>query len=469
MTLIEGRIATTAVQEAADENRRKMLIGAVVGAALVALYFVVNALHPLGPGVVLKGLVVGGLNSLVAMGLVLIYRSARIINFSQQVIGGLAATMAVLLVGSAGFPWIVAVAIGMVVAVFTGWLVEVAVIQRFVTAPRLILTVVTIGVYQILGAAELGLPNLFTLNANAATTLTTPFTFSFYLKPFTFTGDDVVALVVIPVALIALYWFFARTDYGVAIRGAADSPERAVLLGIPVRNLSRITWMVAAGLSGIGAILSAPKGIGGFSVGEVSTPATLLLPLAAAVLAGMDSFPLTVAWSLVLGVVERGGVRHLAAGQLRGRGPVPRHHHRPPLHTFATGPAGRPDLRRVRRGARGGAHPAPPRQAQRGQDRQGDPDGCTPGRRGAGAPDLQPVEPAAVGQRRHLCGDRRLDRGAHRMGRPDQPGTVRLRRRGGGHGRGAPGPVSTRCRAPSRTRQPSPDLWRGTGRPCRPG
>jgi len=298
-------VGTTAgASPPASPLTRKVRLWAALAVALIVAYFVVNALHPLGPGVVLKGIVVGGLNSLVAMGLVLIYRSARIINFSQQVIGGLAATFAVLLVSSQGFPYVVAVLIGLVVAVLTGWLVELAIIQRFVTAPRLILTVVTIGIYQLLGAAELGLPNLFTISNNATPTLSTPFTFSFYLKPFTFTGDDIVALVVVPLVLVGLYWFFVRTDYGVAIRGAADSPERAVLLGIPVRNLSRITWMVAAGLSGVGAILSAPKGIGGFTLGEVSTPATLLLPLAAAVLAGMDSFPLTVLWSLILGVVN---------------------------------------------------------------------------------------------------------------------------------------------------------------------
>ena len=304
MTVLEERIEPEETAGLDPVARRKGIVWAVGVVAVLALYFGVNAYHPLGPGVILQGVVVGGLNSLVAMGLVLIYRSARIINFSQQIIGALAATTAVLLVSSVGLSYWFAVPIGLAVAVLTGWLVEFAIIQRFVTAPRLILTVATIGIYQLIGAAALGLPNLFTLGANAPTTLTTPFTFKFNLSSFTFYGDDLVALVVILVVLAALYWFFVRTDYGVAIRGAADSPERAVLLGIPVRNLSRITWMVAAGLSGIGAILSAPKTIGGFSIGQVSTPAALLLPLAAAVLAGMDSFPLTVAWSVVLGVVN---------------------------------------------------------------------------------------------------------------------------------------------------------------------
>ena len=290
-----------------SDIRRKSLTWAAAIVGVVALYFIVNALHPIGPGTVLKGVVTGGLSSLVAMGLVLIYRSARIINFSQQVIGGLAATVSVLVVHSWGFPYWAAVILGLAVAVATGWLVDLVIIQRFVTAPRLILTVATIGVYQVLGSAELGLPNLFTLRSSSSTestSLSSPLHLTFNLNPYIFTGDDVVALIVVPIALIALYWFFVRTDYGVAIRGAADSNERAMLLGIPVRNLSRITWMVAAGLSGVGAILSAPAGIGGFTVGSLTSPATLLLPLAAAVLAGMDSLPETVMWSVILGVVN---------------------------------------------------------------------------------------------------------------------------------------------------------------------
>ena len=304
VTVSEPRIGASHLLHSWENFPSRAAFGVVGALVLVASYVGVNALHPLGPGVVLKGIVTGGLNSMVAMGLVLIYRSARIINFSQQVIGGVAATLAVLLVSAQGYPYLVAMAIGVAVAIFIGWFAELTIIQRFATAPRLVLTAVTIGIYQLLGAAELGLPKLFTTSSNTSG-IHAPFTLTFHLRPFTFTGDDVVALVVVPIVLIALYLFFARTDYGVAIRGAADFPERTRLLGIPVRHLSRITWMVAAGLSGIGVILAAPKGIGGLTLGNVSTPATLLLPLAAAVLAGMDSFPMAVAWSVVLGVVNQ--------------------------------------------------------------------------------------------------------------------------------------------------------------------
>src|ERR1035437_3684427 len=110
VTVSEPRIGASHRLHSWENLPSRAAFGVVGVLVLVASYVGVNALHPLGPGVVLKGIVTGGLNSMVAMGLVLIYRSARIINFSQQVIGGVAATLVVLLVSAQGFPYLVVVA-----------------------------------------------------------------------------------------------------------------------------------------------------------------------------------------------------------------------------------------------------------------------------------------------------------------------------------------------------------------------
>jgi ABC-type branched-subunit amino acid transport system ATPase component/ABC-type branched-subunit amino acid transport system permease subunit len=115
-----------------------------------------------------------------------------------------------------------------------------------------------------------------------------------------FDGNDVVAMGAVPVLLVGLGWFFSRSDTGVAVRAAADSNERALLLGIPVRRLSQVTWMLAAALSGIGSILSAP--VLGPNLGTPAGAVRLLAPLAAAVVGRMESLPVTVAASLGIGV-----------------------------------------------------------------------------------------------------------------------------------------------------------------------
>ncbi|MHB1924697.1 MAG: ABC transporter permease subunit, partial [Acidimicrobiales bacterium] len=274
------------------------------GAAALVLWGISNALLPSGvpAGVILWGAVLGALSSLTAMGIVLVYRSSRIINFAQADIGGLAAAVAVVMVTGWHVSYFLALPIGLATALATGWLIDVVVVRRFFNAPRLILTVATIGIAQILGGLEIGLPSLFA-HLQPLTTFKTPFRFQFSRFPFIFTGDHVLALAVVAVALAGLAWFFRRSDTGIGIRAAADSSERALLLGIPVRRLSTITWILAAGLSGVASMLSAP--ILGPNLGGVSGPESLLAPLAAAVIARMESLPVTLAAGIGIGVFQQ--------------------------------------------------------------------------------------------------------------------------------------------------------------------
>ena len=284
------------------EGSAVRVVAAVAGALAVWGLAALSLPNGLPAGVVLYGLVLGGLSSLVALGLVLVYRSARIINFAQADIGGLAAAVAVMMVIGWHLPYGLALVVGLVAAVATGWVVDAVVVRRFFRAPRLILTVATLGVAQIVGAAEIGLPSAFT-HTRPLQTFTTPFTFVFRVGPIVFNGNHVLAMAVVPAVLLGLWWFLGRTDLGIAIRGAADSDERALLLGIPVRRLSRVTWMVAAGLSGIGAMLTAP--ILGPQLGVNAGPEVLLAPLAAAVVARMERLGVAFAASLVIGVLQQ--------------------------------------------------------------------------------------------------------------------------------------------------------------------
>ena len=275
-----------------------------VGSGFVVAAVVAARLLPKGLplGVVLFGLVLGALSSLTAMGLVIVYRSARIINFAQAEIGGLAASVATILVVGNHEPYVVAVIAGIATAVITGALVDVLVIRRLFEAPRLIVTVATIGLAQVLGAAELALPNVIG-HVGPLTTFTTPFSFSRRIFPFVFTGDSLVAVLAVVAIVIGLGYFLGSSLLGVAIRGAADSPDRAELLGIPVRRLSTVTWMVAAGLSGVGAILTSP--ILGPQLGVVGGPVVLLAPLTAAVIARMESLKTAFIASLAIGVFQQ--------------------------------------------------------------------------------------------------------------------------------------------------------------------
>src|SRR3954447_15138402 len=108
-------------------------------------------------GVYLNGIIVGSLYALIAIGIILVYRANRIINFAQASLGATPAVLGLLLIARKGVPYIVGVLIVFAGSLLLGALVEIVFIRRFASAPRLILTLATIGIAQFLGFFEASL------------------------------------------------------------------------------------------------------------------------------------------------------------------------------------------------------------------------------------------------------------------------------------------------------------------------
>ena len=147
------------------------------GVGVLALLVFVEILYPAPASILFLGLVLGSLSALVAMGLVLVYRANRIVNFAQGEMGAMASVLAASLYVGPKLPFFVCVGIGLLAALAVGYLVEVGLIRRFSKAPRLVLTVATIGIAQLLSFVELGLPKLF--NFDTAPQPPLPFHFTF--------------------------------------------------------------------------------------------------------------------------------------------------------------------------------------------------------------------------------------------------------------------------------------------------
>jgi branched-chain amino acid transport system permease protein len=256
-------------------------------------------------GMYLQGLIVGMLSGLLAIGLVLIYRSNRIINFAQGSLGAVAATLANELFVVFNVPYVISLITGIVAGVALSLFAEFVFIRRFAKAPRLILTVATIGIAQLLSILEL-LPQLLNRSPSeqqAAGTFRSPFTSHFDFGSVRFTADHIIVLIAVPLILGGLAFFFTRSRYGVASRAAAENEERARLLGCRVKRVSLVVWGLAGLLSALTAVLRAP--ILGFQFGAVQGPDLLLRALAAAVLARMESIPATVGAAVLITMGEQ--------------------------------------------------------------------------------------------------------------------------------------------------------------------
>jgi branched-chain amino acid transport system permease protein len=283
-----------------DDRRVRTACNAVAG--VLALYVAVQWWWPAPVGVLVQGLVIGGLTALVAFGIALTYRANRIVNFAGGDLGALPASLAVLLIVSdLHLPYFLAVAIGLAGAIVVGALVDFLLIRRFFTAPRLILTVVTIGISQLLGLLGLILPSAFDIDTPPQS-FPSPFDFTFRIGRTVFSGNDVIAMVTVVALVVGLAAFFRYTNVGIAIRASAEGAERASLLGVPVKRIETIVWVVAAVLSFAGVFLRA--GVVGLPFGQLVGPALLVRALAAAVIGKMERFPVILVASLGLGVVE---------------------------------------------------------------------------------------------------------------------------------------------------------------------
>lgn len=282
-------------------------------AALLLFYFVQQKLWPAPAGVLVQGIVVGGLTALIAFGLSMVYRANRIINFAQGDLGALPAVLAVLLIVGPRWPYFVAMPIGILAGLVLGGLVEFLFIRRFFKAPRLVLTVVTIGVAQLLAGFGLLLPKAFDLTIPPQS-FPSPFDFSFTIHPIVFRGNDIIAMLAVPLAIGGIAAFFRYTNVGIAIRASAEGADRAALLGIPVKRIQTVVWMVAAVLSTVAMLLRA--GIVGLPIGSVLGPEILLRALAAGVIGRMERMSTMLVASLAIGIVEQAVVWHTGKGVL---------------------------------------------------------------------------------------------------------------------------------------------------------
>ena len=104
------------------------------------------------------GLVTGLTYGVLGLGLTLVYRSTRILNFAHGEIGALPAALIPILVLNADLPYWLVLPGALLLAAALGGATELLIIRRLANAPRLILLVATIGVSQILLVINLVLP-----------------------------------------------------------------------------------------------------------------------------------------------------------------------------------------------------------------------------------------------------------------------------------------------------------------------
>lgn len=275
---------------------------AVVPLALVVLAQLV--LFPMPVGVWVQGAVLGLLGSLMAVGLALVYRLDRIVNFSQGDLGSAPAVLAYGLVALSGVNYLLGLLTGLAAVVLVTLVVQVLVIRRFARAPRVILTVATIGLSQALVVVALLIPRIWGDTPIGTAVAHVPWHLSLRLSPVVLTADDVVGAVVAVVALAGVAVWLRASSLGIATRASGDHRDRASMLGIPVHRLQTVTWLVAGVLSFASVFFKAT--IVGLPLDPTFGLVALVGALAALALGGFTNLVLVALSAVALGTLEQG-------------------------------------------------------------------------------------------------------------------------------------------------------------------
>ncbi len=249
--------------------------------------------------VVLGGLMSGVLYSLVAIGLVLIFKASGVFNFAQGAMVLFAALTLVRLMEK--MPFLAALALTLAIMVALAWFIERLVLRPLVNQEGIVLFMATLGVANFLdgfGQTVWG-SDIYTLDIGM------PKEPKIFLEG-TFEGgllvnmEDAMAALIAGLLVAALWVFFQKTATGRALRAVADDHQAAQSIGIPLNRIWVIVWSVAGLVALVAGVIWGSKLGVQFSLSQIALKA---LPVV--ILGGFTSIPGAVIGGLIIGLGEK--------------------------------------------------------------------------------------------------------------------------------------------------------------------
>jgi branched-chain amino acid transport system permease protein len=243
---------------------------------------------------VVSGIATGGVYALLALALVLIYRSTGIVNFAQGEMAMFSTFICWELLDR-GIPYWGAFFLTLAISFAGGVAIERLVVRPVERAMALTVVTVTIGLLILLNGAAAWIWK------GEQRTLENPFTNrTFDVGGVVIAAQDLGIIAVSLAIVLALWAFFQRTTLGLALRAAALNPDSSRLHGVRVSWMLALGWGLAAVLGAVAGVLVAPT--------QGSFDQNLMLPIliyafAAAVFGGLDSPVGAVVGGVVLGVL----------------------------------------------------------------------------------------------------------------------------------------------------------------------
>ena len=259
------------------------------------------------------GILVGGIYALVALGWVLIYKCSGVLNLAMGELTLIGAYVS-LSFYSMGIPFILSLAISLVIGFVLGVLTERIFLDKLIGEPVLTVIMVTVGLsFFFKGCVEL-LWGTDTRVFEPAVFAIEPIRIGPLVIGQVYLWSFIAAIIL----LIIFVSFFKYTRWGLAMQATADDEMAALSLGVSARFVYAAAWSIAFMSAGVGGTL-----LGNINGLNISVGYLGLLVLPAVVLGGLNSVPGAILGGIIIGILENfsgayldrffpGGVKEIA-------------------------------------------------------------------------------------------------------------------------------------------------------------
>ena len=248
---------------------------------------------------VLTSLSSGAIYALMALALVLVWRSTRVINFAQAGQAVLTTYIGYTVIQRTGSYWL-----ALLVAVVSGAILG-AVIDRFFMRPifkriksgPIVMIAPVVATLGLLGIIQAIIGFIWGLTNQSIQAPVSTDGFRVMGTVIAFSRYNLLVLIFVALAMLLLTILFQKTDIGLALRASAYSPEIAKLSGIKVDSVRTLGWAIAGASGGLAGMLYIP----GYFLFPNAMDLLLVFGFVAAVIGGLESLFGAVVGAMILG------------------------------------------------------------------------------------------------------------------------------------------------------------------------